>query len=78
MKHKTIKIIGIVAACVVALGLIWALTKNVHGPQETRSWQEQDESIHDTMTKSLPDLSDPEAMGQFKSTANMIEGTVGY
>ncbi|WP_290138275.1 hypothetical protein [uncultured Dubosiella sp.] len=78
MNKKWIKILIIVLIAVLGLVIIYFLTNGQFSPnQETRSAQEQNEQLGNTLKSSTPE-EDTKEMNEFKSTVDQIEGTVGY
>lgn len=60
-----------------ALFALWKLTSHVEGPKDTRTIQEQDDALHETMGNPPDPKDDPEGWAQFKSQVDMLEGTEG-
>lgn len=78
MNKKWIKILIIVLIALLGLVIIYFLTNGQFSPnQETRSAQEQNEQLGNTLKSSTPE-EDTKEMNEFKSTVDQIEGTVGY
>lgn len=78
MNKKWIKILIIVLIAALGLVIIYFLTNGQFSPnQETRSAQEQNEQLGNTLKSSTPE-EDTKEMNEFKSTVDQIEGTVGY
>ena len=66
------------AMVVLVLGFIlWFSTRGVKAPEESRTIEEQNKSLSDTLTERTPDLSDPAERARFESQVDMIEGPEG-